>query len=162
MDRKESIMERRDFVNKTCKCLLVCAAPVSLLTLSGCEDNNEEPYNNSSGGSLNTDFKEIFDLDSNPYTALKTVGNSIVTSGNKVDSSGLILFRKSESEIVCFSRTCTHNGGTISNFINGISTCPNHSSKFDTSGNPVSGPAGSALSTYRTALEGTILTVYKN
>jgi len=162
MDRKESIMERRDFVNKTCKCLLVCAAPVSLLTLSGCEDNNEEPYNNSSGGNINTDLKEIFNLDTNPYTALKTVGNSIVTSGNKVDSSGLILFRKSESEIVCFSRTCTHNGGTISNFINGISTCPNHSSKFDTSGNPVSGPAGSALSTYRTALEGTILTVYKN
>ena len=162
MDRKESIMERRDFVNKTCKCLLVCAAPVSLLTLSGCEDNNEEPYNNSSGGGINTDLKEIFNLDTNPYTALKTVGNSIVTSGNKVDSSGLILFRKSESEIVCFSRTCTHNGGTISNFINGISTCPNHSSKFDTSGNPVSGPAGSALSTYRTALEGTILTVYKN
>ena len=162
MDRKKSIMERRDFVNKTCKCLLVCAAPVSLLTLSGCEDNNEEPYNNSSGGSINTDLKEIFNLDTNPYTALKTVGNSIVTSGNKVDSSGLILFRKSESEIVCFSRTCTHNGGTISNFINGISTCPNHSSKFDTSGNPVSGPAGSALSTYRTVLEGTILTVYKN
>ena len=162
MDRKESIMERRDFVNKTCKCLLVCAAPVSLLTLSGCEDNNEEPYNNSSGGGINTDLKEIFNLDTNPYTALKTVGNSIVTSGNKVDSSGLILFRKSESEIVCFSRTCTHNGGTISNFINGISTCPNHSSKFDTNGNPVSGPAGSALSTYRTVLEGTILTVYKN
>ena len=110
-------MERRDFVNKTCKCLLVCAAPVSLLTLSGCEDNNEEPYNNSRGGSINTDLKEIFNLDTNPYTALKTVGNSIVTSGNKVDSSGLILFRKSESEIVCFSRTCTHNGGTISNFI---------------------------------------------
>ena len=81
---------------------MVCAAPVSLLTLSGCEDKDEEPYSNSSGGSLNVDLKEIFDLETNPYTALKTVGNSIVTSGNKVDSSGLILFRKSASEIVLF------------------------------------------------------------
>ena len=102
----------------------------------------------------------IFDLTNESLVPLQTIGNSIVTSGNEIDSAGLLLLRLSENEVVVFSRNCTHSGASVNSFQNGISLCNSHGSEFNTSGEVVTGPATRPLKKYESILDGTDLTIF--
>ncbi len=161
---------RRQFINTASRCLIYCALPVALTSIQGCEDN-VDPYENNnedvddtddSGdtGGGNTSNTIVFNLDEQPYSALKVIGNSIVTGGNKIDSLGLLLYRKSENEILAFTRRCTHAGYEISAFSNGTSNCSSgHGGKFDTNGKAVSSPASGSLKQYKAVIDGNNLTI---
>ena len=166
--------DRREFISKTCKCLAYCAIPSALLTIQGCEDNvdsydstgddtgNNDSDSDGSGGSGggNTSNSISFNLDEQPYSDLKVVGNSIVTSGNKIDNVGLLLYRKSENEILAFTRRCTHAGYEIGAFSGGVSVCSSgHGGRFDTNGKAVSRPATGSLRQYQAVLSGSTLTI---
>ena len=47
---------------------------------------------------------------------LQTIGGVSSVSNVDFNSDGLLLYRKSESEIIALSRNCTHNGCQIENF----------------------------------------------
>ena len=47
---------------------------------------------------------------------LQTIGGASSVSSVNFNSDGLLLYRKSQSEIVALSRNCTHNGCQIENF----------------------------------------------
>ena len=169
-------MKRRDFIQTTCRCALLCASPVLLSTLQSCEDVEADSSStdiippidtpsdttstggNDSGGNT-TPFYAI-DLSSTDYQSLQTVGNSIATPSNTADPSGLILYRSSDTTVRAFSRYCTHAGGSVGSFVNGTARCSSHGAQFDTSGNVVGGPARSALKEYLTSLDGTLLKVF--
>ncbi len=56
------------------------------------------------------------------------------------------------------SLVCTHQGTTVQQS-GAIWKCPNHGSQFKLDGTFISGPAGRALSTVKSTLAGTVLTV---
>ena len=166
--------DRREFISKTCKCLVYCAIPTALLTIQGCEDNvdpydstsddkdNNDSDSDGSGGSGggNTTNSITFNLNEQPYSALQVVGNSIVTPGNNIDKVGLLLYRKSENEILAFTRRCTHAGYEIGAFSGGVSVCSsNHGGRFDTNGKAISRPATGSLKQYQAVLNESTLTI---
>ncbi len=106
-----------------------------------------------------TDAPLQLDLTTIAFRALATVGGTAVTEANSIDKTGLLLYRVNETEVVAFSRKCTHNGCTISAFDQGISTCPCHQAQFNLSGEVMSGPAKNPLKQYPTRLSGNILEI---
>jgi Rieske Fe-S protein len=65
----------------------------------------------------------VFDSDGNEtallfsdHEDLQTIGGVSSLSSVDFNSDGLLLYRKSQSEIVALSRNCTHNGCQIENF----------------------------------------------
>ena len=107
--------------------------------------------NNNTLAPTNVDF--TIDLTNSAYAPLQTNGGSIY-------KGGVIVARTSSGGFLAFSQYCTHAGCTV-NF-NGVNEfdCYCHGSVFNSSGNPVSGPAPSALTKYKTALSGNSLRVY--
>jgi Rieske Fe-S protein len=58
----------------------------------------------------------------------------------------VVLVRSASDEVHAFSATCTHQGCTVTSVDGATIFCPCHASRFDVlTGEPVSGPAGSAL-----------------
>jgi len=167
MDKK-----RREVLIATCRCIAYCSIPFALTAIQGCEDsksdNNDSQSNNNDSNNGDTDGSGdgnpsnsiVFNLDEQPYTALKTIGNSIVTDKNSLDNLGFLLYRKSSSEVLVFTRRCTHAGYEIRAFSNGVSVCSSgHGGKFDLNGKAVSGPASGSLKQYKAVLNGNILTI---
>jgi cytochrome b6-f complex iron-sulfur subunit len=100
------------------------------------------------------------DLSAGANQALLNVGGTLALGADALDQHGVLLIRTSAGEVNAFSRQCTHQGCTIGAFdSSGVSTCPCHGSKFNTSGGVVKGPASSPLKQYTTELNGTTLTV---
>ena len=50
------------------------------------------------------------------YEELSAIGGSAYTNGNEIDSYGILLYRKSQNEVIALSRTCTHLGCRIDPF----------------------------------------------
>ena len=101
-----------------------------------------------------------FDLNEEPFQALKINGGSVATSPNDIDSEGLLLLRSDEN-IKAFTRRCTHQGIQLNPFSNGVSICAyGHGAQFNSNGQHISGPGQGSLKTYDTQLDGNILTVY--
>ena len=101
----------------------------------------------------------IVDVSKTENRPLSTVGGTLALGVNDVDWKGMLLYRESETMVKAFSRECTHEQCTISPFINGISSCPCHRSKFNLSGDKISGPARGALNQYTTAVDGNLITI---
>lgn len=99
------------------------------------------------------------DLTQPENQSLASVGGALALEANTVDSKGLLLYRSSETEVLAFSRKCTHMGCAVGNFQDGLSNCPCHGSQYDTSGKPVKGPAANPLKEYAATLSGSTLTV---
>ena len=145
-------MKRREFIGEACRFAVLCSSPLLLSTLQSCEDVNNE---------LNEDTLE-FNLEQSPFDKLKVVGGSVATQGNSFDSSGILLFRQSESIILAFSRRCTHAGATLNAFSNGSSSCSSHGSEFNLSGEPTKGPASLKLDQYIVEIVSNIIKVSKS
>ncbi len=154
-------MNRRVFIKKSCQCAALTTVPLSIISITSCSDSGN-PVAEVEVEEVVVDDKIsfIFDLTSDSLIPLQTTGNSVVTSGNEIDSAGLLLLRSSETEVVVFSRNCTHSGASVNSFQNGISLCNSHGSEFNTSGDVVTGPATRPLKKYESSLDGTDLTIF--
>ena len=51
------------------------------------------------------------------HPSLKTIDGVSATNSNIIDSYGLLLYRKNETDIIVYSRRCPHAGGMLSNFL---------------------------------------------
>jgi len=147
-------MNRREFIQKSCKCALICATPIVLTAIQSCEDSKAD----IDDGETLSDFIE-YNMNESPYSSLKTVGNSIAVSSNSLDPRGFLLFRETDLFVKVFSRNCTHAGGIIGPFNNGKSRCDRHGAEFNMSGSPVSGPASRDLKQYSAEIIGSIIKV---
>lgn len=121
--------------------------------LSSCSKSGGEP--NPGGGNPSAPTGVNFTVD---------LANEIKNPGETVVKNGVIVVRLSGgSTIAAFSAVqvaCTHQGTSI-NFdsAQGNFVCPNHGSKFSTTGNVLNGPAATNLKQFSMAITGSILTV---
>ena len=97
---------RREFVKDTLTGVcIVTFGSFTLMNQSGCSSNPTAPNN--------SDETITLDLSLSENSALLTVGGALALAANELDSSGMLLYRQSESTVKVFSRNCTHAGCTI-------------------------------------------------
>ncbi len=101
----------------------------------------------------------IVDISKVENQDLLTAGGTLALGGNEVDRKGILLYRENETTVKAYSRECTHRQCTVGPFINGVSTCPCHRSRFNLAGDRISGPAPRALHQYPTSVKGNIITI---
>ena len=150
-------MKRRNFIKQICNACVVSTLPISLLTLQSCSDSASSYGSDSEGSVDNLNL----DLSESKYSSLKNIGGAVALGSNNFDLAGLLVYRRSESSYVAFSRRCPHAGTSINSFSNGIASCPSHGARFDTNGSAVSGPTNADLKKYMCSVNGTILTITK-
>ena len=142
---------RREFVKNTLTGIgTVAFGSFMLVNQSGCSSPTEPN---------NSDETITVDLSLSENSALLVVGGALALGSNVIDSKGILLYRQSDTNVLAFSRNCTHNSCTIDSFQNGTSTCPCHGSQFNTSGNVVVGPAVNPLTQYSAAIADNIVTI---
>ena len=142
---------RREFVKDTLTGIgTVAFGSFMLVNQSGCSSPTEPN---------NSDKTITVDLSLSENSALLVVGGALALGSNVIDSKGILLYRQSDTNVLAFSRNCTHNSCTINSFQNGTSTCPCHGSQFNTSGNVVIGPAIIPLTQYSAAIADNIVTI---
>ena len=142
---------RREFVKDTLTGIgTVAFGSFMLVNQSGCSSPTEPN---------NSDETITVDLSLSENSALLVVGGALALGSNVIDSKGILLYRQSDTNVLAFSRNCTHNSCTIDSFQNGTSTCPCHGSQFNTSGNVVVGPAVNPLTQYSAAIADNIITI---
>ena len=137
----------------------VALGSYTLSFLNSCSSDSNPAYPDNSGDKGSGTSKITIDISKPENQALQTVGGTIAISGNALDGNGMLIIRTGQSSVVALSRTCTHQGCTVPNFQNGVSTCPCHGSQFNTSGNPVKGPATQPLKKFNAVLSGNIITI---
>lgn len=143
-------MERKEFLSALSISLAAVCAGCSLASCgSTSKSNDPAPAVTPPAGSTN--------FTTNLNTSLINVGESIV-------SNGVIVVRLAQVNVAAsFSAVqvaCTHEGTAINyNTAQGVFICPNHGSKFGTTGNVLLGPAAVALKKYTVTITGTTLTV---
>lgn len=136
-------MERDDFLRKlSLGIVLICGSDC----LISCAKND------ALTGPSNVDF--TIDLNDPEYTKLGQDGGYIY-------KSQVIVARISAGQFIALQQICTHQGTRIE-YIKSEKNlyCPQHGSRFDTSGNVLVGPANVALKRYNTALSGNSLRVF--
>lgn len=139
-------MERREFISN----VGLSVAGLCAVCLGACSKSNA-PGGGGSGGGGNVNFNI------NLSSSLLNVGDSIV-------QSGVIVVRiAAGTDVSAFTAVqvaCTHQGTFINyNTPLGIFICPNHGSRFSTTGTVVQGPATSNLQRYNLSISGSTLTV---
>ena len=90
---------------------------------------------------------------------------ALLTNGGSLIKNNIIVAKTSTGVYYAVASACTHEGAAIQfDNANTRFICSNqsagHASKFTTSGAVSSGPAGSALKMYSTALSGTSLRIF--
>jgi Rieske Fe-S protein len=93
---------------------------------------------------------------------LSTFTRSKVNGWEKtVNSYGVFVLRKSQTEVVAFSNVCTHLGCRVNWQANKNQyICPCHDGHFDIDGKVVSGPPPRPLDTYATKVENGLLSIH--
>ena len=146
---------RREFVKDALTGIgTVAFGSFIMINQSSCSDSGPTAPTDSNGETSIT-----VDLSLSENSGLLTVGGALALAANELDSSGMLLYRQSESTVKVYSRNCTHAGCTIGSFQNGTSTCPCHDSQFNTSGSVVNGPAVNPLQQYSATIVGNIVTI---
>ncbi len=70
-------------------------------------------------------------------------------------SGGMVLVVRNGTEVTGYNAACTHMGTTLEPPKDGVATCPNHGSQFDTaSGDVKNGPATKPLQTVAVKVDG--------
>ena len=145
---------RREFIKDTLTGISTVAfGSFMLVNQGGCSEGSPTAPSN------NSDQTITVDLSLSENSALVTVGGALALGSNVIDSKGILLYRQSDTNVLAFSRNCTHNGCTIGSFQNGTSECPCHGSQFNTSGSAVIGPAVNPLTQYSATITSNIITI---
>jgi len=91
------------------------------------------------------------------------ISNTIKNVGDYTYSGGVIIARVSAgstaASFVALSKSCTHEGTTVTYQGNGVFYCPNHGAQFSSTGSVTKGPANSSLSKYTVTITGSALTI---
>ena len=147
---------RREFVKDALTGIgTVALGSFIMINQSSCSDSRPTAPTDSNGETSIT-----IDLSLSENSALLTVGGALALAANELDSSGMLVYRQSESTVKVYSRNCTHAGCTIGGFSSsGISSCQCHGSMFDTNGNVVNGPAAIPLNQYSGTISEDIVTI---
>lgn len=122
-------------------------------TLTSCSKSSSDPTP-TSGTGTSTGTGTI-DLTASGNSALKTEGGYIY-------NGSMIVARVKGGSYVALSKACTHQGTNVQYRLSQNDFyCPNHGSEFSTTGAVEVGPAGTALTLYKTALssDGNTLTI---
>jgi len=137
-----AIVNRREFILSSCAFCGATALGVSML---------ESCKKSSVASPQNVNF--TLDLSSSSNAVLNTKGGSVIQDNVVVICTGPSVF-------VALSAICTHAGCTVSySSSRNELICPCHGGIYSISGSVVSGPPPSGLATYKTSLNGKILTV---
>lgn len=140
---------RRDVL---CGLMVALVAPGAVV--AACSDASDS---SNSGNTDNTSGNTPGDgagSGGGALTALSAVpdGGGLVVNN---PSGGMLLIVRNGSEVKAYNAACTHMGTTIAAPVDGVSTCPNHGSQFNTSdGSVKKGPATSPLATVNVKVEG--------
>ena len=147
---------RREFVKDALTGIgTVAFGSFIMINQSSCSEGSPTAPNDSNGETSIT-----IDLSLSENNSLLTIGGVLALAANELDSSGMLLYRQSESTVKVYSRNCTHAGCTIGGFSSsGISSCQCHGSMFDTNGNVVNGPAAIPLNQYSATISEDIVTI---
>ena len=147
---------RREFVKDALTGIgTVAFGSFIMINQSSCSEGSPTAPTDSNGETSIT-----IDLSLSENNSLLTVGGVLALAANELDSSGMLLYRQSESTVKVYSRNCTHAGCTIGGFSSsGISSCQCHGSMFDTNGNVVNGPAAIPLNQYSATISENIITI---
>ena len=121
--------------------------------LAGCGSPTPAP----SGGDSSSVV--TLDLTQPENQGLAAVGRALALGANALDPKGMLLYRAGETSVLAFSRNCTHQGCTVGEFQNGVSSCPCHGSQFDTTGKMVKGPAQASIKQYPATVSGSTVTI---
>ena len=140
---KKLSMERKDFLKKTFALCGLALIPAGVI--ESCSKQNF-------AGPSNVNF--TLDLSSSANAALNTVGGYVLVNG-------VIVIRAAAGTFEALSSTCTHAGCTVGYDSHSATiVCPCHGGTYNpASGNVISGPPPSALTTYKVTQSGNILTV---
>lgn len=103
--------------------------------------------------------KLTVDLSKDDNSVLTKVGGAILVDNPNKRKGIIVVYRKSESEILAFDGTCTHKGGPLSKLKDGELTCKWHKAKFNLEGKAIKGPAKKDLSQFPSMLEGSMITI---
>ena len=147
---------RREFVKDALTGIgTVAFGSFIIINQSSCSDSGPTAPSDNNGETSIT-----VDLSLSENSGLLTVGGALALAANELDSSGMLLYRQSESTVKVYSRNCTHAGCTIGGFSSsGISSCQCHGSMFDTNGNVINGPAAIPLNQYSATISQDIVTI---
>ena len=147
---------RREFVKDALTGIgTVAFGSFIMINQSSCSEGSPTAPTDSNGETSIT-----IDLSLSENNSLLTIGGVLALAANELDSSGMLLYRQSESTVKVYSRNCTHAGCTIGGFSSsGISSCQCHGSMFDTNGNVINGPAAIPLNQYSAAISEDIVTI---
>ena len=147
---------RREFVKDALTGIgTVAFGSFIIINQSSCSDSGPTAPTDNNGETSIT-----VDLSLSENSGLLTVGGALALAANELDSSGMLLYRQSESTVKVYSRNCTHAGCTIGGFSSsGISSCQCHGSMFDTNGNVINGPAAIPLNQYSATISEDIVTI---
>lgn len=143
-------MERQEFLRLLGTAgIAVCAG----CSLEGCSSSSD-PGPNNPGGPTGVDF--TLDLSEAANAALLTDEGFVYKSGIII-----VCLNASTQTYIAVSQTCTHQGTTIGwDAVNDNFRCPNHGSRFSTTGAVINGPAAVPIKKYNTSLTGTVLRVF--
>ena len=137
-------MDRKEFLVTLGK----GAAIAGIAYCVGCAANSNDVPTAPSG------VDKTFDLTQSSYSALNTIGGSIV-------DNGIIIGRVNATTFVAVSAACTHQGTTIQfQKDNNRFYCNNHGSTFALDGTVTNGPATRNLVKYNTTFSGNSLRIY--
>lgn len=148
---------RRQFVKDVITGLgTIAIGTFTLQVLTSCSTSNPTGPSNGNDDSVSL----TIDIALTENQALGVVGGTIALASNDLDDAGIFVIRKSESEVIAFSRECTHQGCTVNAFFGNNATCGCHGSMYNKSGEVVNGSATKSLKEYAVTLSGNIVTIY--
>jgi Rieske Fe-S protein len=152
---------RRDFIKNAMTGVgTIAIGSFSVSLLEGCKSPGSKMT--GSHGSVTPKQNEaaiIVDTSKAENQTLAKIGGTLALGASDVDDKGILLYRENETTVKAYSRECTHEQCTVGPFINGVSSCPCHGSRFNLSGGKVSGPAPMPLRQYTTSVNGNIITI---
>ncbi len=162
-------LDRSEFIRKLGLGSKALLAFYCLGGISACSTESPEPEDDNSGSTGNTNtggssgvtgttsgisVNFTVDLTHATYQKLKTEGEYVYVDG--------IIIANAKGTLVALSKACTHEGTSVQYRKNQDDLfCPNHNSRFSTSGSVLASPASKALTVYKTTLsaDGNTLTV---
>jgi cytochrome b6-f complex iron-sulfur subunit len=152
---------RRDFIKKTITGAgTIALGSFSVSLIDGCSGTGTKMLGTYASATPGSDAASIIvDMSKTENQTLAKIGDTLALGASDVDSKGILLYRESERTVKAYSRECTHQQCTVGPFISGVSSCPCHSSRFNLSGDNISGPAPMPLYQYTTSVQGNITTI---
>lgn len=135
-------MPQRSRRNVLCGLAVALIAPGALVAACGSDDSGTADEGNSgSSGSGSTPLADIPD------------GGGLVVDN---PAGGKALLVRNGQEVKAYNAACTHMGSIVDVPEDGVSTCPNHGSKFNIAegGEVTKGPATKPLETLEVQVKG--------